>query len=166
VNTDPTGPNIGFPRSLTAMQSADLTAINIVPNADNGFKSGTIEFYQKGVGSFVEKAGQGDGTYYLGKPTVYGAIFSDTWEIYSCNMKKSITRLEVVSNLYLKKLEILRVPGLGTSMSCSGIYDTVYEKVANLTEASLMTPAEMVGYSDTIAIANNALKLKSCPLIY
>jgi hypothetical protein len=161
VDSNPT-----VPPGLASMQAKDLSAINIIPQAGKGFLAGEIKFYQKSASGFTEQNGVSEQVFYLGKPTVYGAVFSDTKDIYDCNLRKSITRLEVVSDLYQRKLDKLKSPESGTSMSCQGIYDQAYEPITRLASASERTPDEIIDYSDKIASANNALKLKSCPLIY
>jgi hypothetical protein len=155
-----------IPPGLAAMQNADLSAINIIPETGKGFAIGEVKFYQKSAGGFTEQKGTSDKAFYLGKPTVYGAVFSDTRDIYACNLRKSVTRLEVVSDLYQRKLDKLKDAASGTSISCRTIYDLAYEPITRLTGASDRTPAELLDYSAKIASANNALKLKSCPLIY
>jgi hypothetical protein len=155
-----------IPSAFASMQNKDLSAINIIPDAGKGFAIGKVIFYQKSGAGFTEQAGTGEDMFYLGKPTVYGAVFSDTRDLYYCNLKKSITRLEVVSDLYQRKLDKLKDAASGASMSCRGIYDQAYEPITRLASASGVEPAVLLDYSTKISSANNALKLKSCPLIY
>lgn len=44
---------------------------------------------------------------YLGKASLYGAIFSENKEMYECNMEKAFTKLELITELYYHRIENL-----------------------------------------------------------
>lgn len=85
------------------MDDRDVTAVNLIPNAENSGNTGSVVFYRKD-GSSLELVGS---SYYVKKESMYAAIFSDTPEIYNCNMQAAFERLRFVSQLYLNRTTLL-----------------------------------------------------------
>ncbi len=75
-------------------------------------KSETINFVyinpdeNKGKISFFDEEWSDDVNYY-GKELMYGAIFSDDYESYKCNVNKALKKLKDTSNIYTERLVIL-----------------------------------------------------------
>lgn len=165
--------NPPLPTALSSMNANDISAINIVPSQGTDF--GTIEFYKKSGSNFAKEF-SAESIYYLGKPTLYGAIFSENREMYNCNMYKAYLRQKIVSELYLAKLETLKASDKITNQACQISYQESQTKIqANiaLLEAVVISRAlaqdqaqAIKTNSDAIAVENNKLKLKSCPMIY
>jgi len=165
-----------MPAALKNMGVKDITAIQIIPDPavvnlpeeDKRFSIGTIKFYQKSGLGFAEQTPKYE-VYYLGKPTVFGAIFSESREMYECNMYKALLRQQVVSQLYILKIDsLLKASTDITNQACLVLYGTAQGYIQALADPTLtLVNAPIIKEnSDKISAANNEFKLKSCPQIY
>ena len=100
------------------------------------------------------------------KPTMYGAVFTDNFESYTCLMNRAYTRLNVISNVYFEKLNTLAPEYEGTS--CEGHYlNNAFLK--SMMQATGEYPPNYGQIGDAVSSiesANTRLQLQSCPLIY
>lgn len=156
--------NPTVPSALSSLKADGLSAINIIPG--EGMEIGKIEFYKKSGNSFAKETPEGD-PYYLGKPAIYGAIFSEGRDFYECNMNKALLRQKIVSELYAMKIETLMASDKITNPACKTAYGSAVEKINNMIPLLDLENAENIKtLSDEISAQNTALKLKSCPMIY
>jgi hypothetical protein len=142
-------------------KTQEVTAINILPDS-SGDNTGIIRFYEQGDlrSTFVE-VGEAN---YLGTPSIHGAIFSNDLEIYECNMKKALLRLNKVSSVYREKVLNLLVTPLADS--CEYSQDSVVSIIENSADLDLNSLDAIDQEIKALKIDNTRLKIYSCPLIY
>ncbi len=86
------------PDALVDYDDIAVSALNITPLAPlnnlNGW--GKITFYRKQGNRFLEE----NQTYYLGRESLIGAIFSQDAGMYLCSMRKALDRMSKVALIY------------------------------------------------------------------
>jgi len=156
--------------ALSKMPDDDVTAIKI--NGD--INSGEITFYKKQGGSWK---GTGEGTsYYLGKESLIGAIFSEykdieTEKVYDCIMKKAFKRLDIVSQIYASRSN--EIKNTVTDTTCAGIHSSANIDLISISDISAAlsqsfpnTLNDIVGKASNLKNLNDNAQSYSCPLIY
>lgn len=146
------------------MKDEDVTALKVGTNGEIG----TIEFFEKEGNIFSAKGT----SYYLKKPSLIGAVFTDDVEMYNCVMNNAFKKLNIVTEIYKKKTEDLQ-SSYGTS-SCA-----TYHTLENIDDISryainIITSREFnLPKLESINLASKALEqqnkqaqLHSCALIY
>ncbi len=151
-----------LPAALKSVSDSSLTAVKVEPI--QGAEIGKLTFYEKS-GSVLVKNPSTD-TYYIGKSSLYGAVFAEDYENYVCNMEKTLARLDVVSQLYQEKLNSL-LDSSDVSDSCKEQYTLALPLISEITQNLELDKAQQL-YDISIQIKekNTALKTKSCPVIY
>ncbi|MFC1723968.1 hypothetical protein ACFL0V_07570 [Nanoarchaeota archaeon] len=99
-------------------------------------------------------------------PVLFGAVFNDDPETYSCLMQRAYIRLNLIASVYLEKLNTL-APEF-ESTSCEGYYLN-NAALKNMIQATDTYPPSYGGVGDGVSslkTANTKLQLQSCPLIY
>jgi hypothetical protein len=185
------------PSSLSKMSGDSLTAV-LVEHSDLGVR--TIHFYGSKNGSFVLN-NPGDSVSFdfissrdelEGLPSLFGAIFSDNLESYDCVMKKAFERLELVSSVYLDKVDNLKnfydaSPGKSLCASSvssarsfiedinskASVCKTLFYSISCPTSARCCSDIELVsgaGNMNDAAVSleekNRKLLFYSCALVY
>jgi hypothetical protein len=166
-NTDPI-----LPASLQNLPAKEVSAVKIIPNSAAPTEIGSAVFYKKSGSGLIQQ----QETFYLGRASLYGAIFAEDSESYICNLKKALIRLGIVSELYQKKLVSLPLnPDLNPV--CIPYYQSTIQPIDDIMdmldpENDLMRNMQLAdaqalyAASNQIVSTNNALKTKSCPVIY
>lgn len=98
------------------------------------------------------ESGKADMVYYLESPLMYAAIFSDS-ELYKCNVKRIMYRLNLVSNLYAEKSKLLDARGCGTGklrdklalLGAEALYLTKSENIQPIKETAKKVDMENSG---------------------
>lgn len=156
------GAMISLPGSLQKMPDSDVTAIKI----DGDAKEGAIDFYQKNGNAWLLKGSSA----YIGKQSLIGAAYSDTLEMYQCNMKNVFSKLNLVTRVYHGKISELINHLSSSQLACSQFYSKAlseFNKISSATSSfskeNMNIIADSAGSLDNI---NNDAKKFSCPLIY
>ncbi len=147
-----------LPPALKSMPDKDVVAIKIEKKDD---ETGNITFYKKQVDRFVEEGN----VPYLGKPSLYGAIFSEDRANYECNMKKALLRLHMATKVYYSVIKTLNS---NQPDVCKNYYNTnLVSEIGRATKDLELGQADTI-YNNAKAIKedNHNLKIYSCPLIY
>jgi hypothetical protein len=111
---------------------------------------------------------------YVGIPSLIGAVYSEDFEHYACNMKKAFIRLRSVNDVYKVRTEMLHSKYLGDKR-CEYYYDSAvtasFEEIAG--EVSLLDfpdtakfLADFSASGTSIKNANSGTIIKTCPRIY
>ena len=85
------------PETLKGMKNRHLTALSVQGNNNYG----TVEFFDFVNGKFESKGT----SFYLGEPSLLGAIFSDSLRNYNCSMGNAFVKLNILSRVYVEKIE-------------------------------------------------------------
>ena len=149
-----------IPENLKKMKNKSVTALKV-----NGDKTkGTLEFFDL-VGDKFVSAGK---SYYIRRPALFGAIFTDNLEIYGCVMKKSFDRLKVVSQVYKKKVNSLFDHYQKNGDSCKEYYSD--ENIQAIIDAASIFSQSNINAIDEAAKnleeQNKQAQLFSCVAIY
>ncbi len=136
-------------------------------------KKGMVSFGTLSGNSFT--FGDPDSQYpYLGLPSLIGAIFSENFGSYECNMKKALLRLRSVNQVYMGRTSELYSSFSG-DMRCEYYYDTevqgsfseINDSIQSLDSGSLTgAMGQIVSAAGDIETMNSNTELKSCPRIY
>lgn len=130
------------------------------------FKYIKVNFAERGkdVGevTFLDNSGKplGSGKFY-GLPLMWGAIFSDDFDVYNCGLGKSLNKIINVGDVYMYKSDFLsRVQG----QACSSFYSAVKMNIAKLVGKDF----EKTGYKSREAIENENIDLagKGCAYVF
>lgn len=157
--TDPLGITISQ-EIISAANSQDISAIKV----NTALKQ--ISFYYFEDEQFILS-----GTArYISTTEIYGAIFSDSFDFYKCNMQKAINRLHAVSSVLQQRANLLFEDNQ-TRTDCLILYDASENGLNTIKETS-----KLIFSNQNINTLNNAINLlqnadysakeKSCPSIY
>ena len=146
-------------------QSMKKSAVSIL-KVDGDEDSGSLNFYNFEGGSFVEK-----GTaYYIRKPALMGAIFSDDIDVYNCVMNNAFRKLGIVSQIYAAKTSDLNDYYLSQSSPCSIPHFQALNEINTIKIQSENTINRDIGAiniaASTLEQKNKNAQLLSCALIY
>ncbi|MAG91433.1 hypothetical protein CMO83_02055 [Candidatus Woesearchaeota archaeon] len=143
------------------MPDLDVTAIKI--NGDD--EKGTIEFFQKDDGLWVSKGNSA----YIGEAALLGAIYSDTKELFECNMQNAYNRLELVTDV-LKDRTIKLRDDTTIRQECIQIYNNALAQINRIEAATSSFDTTSVNNiasaSKDLSLQNKEAQKFSCPLIY
>jgi hypothetical protein len=159
---------IVVPDELQSVNDKDLTAVNIVSSTP--YKTGTLTFYEK-KGSSFQPVGQ---TYILGILSIYGAIFTDDYEMYNCNMKEAFKKMNFVTTIIQNRTNVLyndvaicmdeyylSFMPLQTIAAESSILMSIFPVSSQARVDSLYNAAFV-----ELESSNRNLQLQSCPELY
>lgn len=100
------------------------------------------------------------------KEVVYGAIFSDSRELYMCNIQKALKKLEVVTGVYKERTKYL-LEGLESGDLCSPYYSTEpFQAIIDSLQGSSISVGDIFASADFIKGLNDRTIFASCPEIY
>ncbi len=110
---------------------------------------------------------------YLGLPSLIGAIYSQDFDDYKCNMRKALLRLRAVNDIYLERTKKLYDYYAG-DMQCEFYYDTETTDQFEAIKSALADPGNLqasdissiVSAVDNIKNYNSQANIRSCPRIY
>lgn len=154
---------INFPKALEKMPDSDVTAIKI--NGDS--EKGTIEFLQKEGNSWLSKGT----SFYIGKQSLIGAIYADTFDIYECNMRNVFSRLNLVTKIYAERTKKLTqgAPS-GRQFQCNQFYSNALSQLNSIFTASSDFNKENIDViadsAKSLSSENKNAQVYSCTLIY
>ena len=89
--------------NINIMEDSEVSAVNIVGNSLDSY--GELRFYQKKSDRWSLPKGT---SYYLGRESLYGALFTDDYKSYDCNMRRAFKRMAFVSEIYIKRAAMLQ----------------------------------------------------------
>ncbi len=157
--------NIGLagnsvPPAISKMKDEDVTALKIEGDAEKG----ALEFYQKKGNSWVSLGTSA----YIGKSSLFGAIYTDTLEVYDCNMQNTFGRVKLVTDVYYERTKKLR--DTIQRQECKQIYNNALNQINNIKTLSLNFKPEninnLVSTAKLLSVQNKEAQKFSCPLIY
>ncbi|MBN1503118.1 hypothetical protein JW930_06235 [Candidatus Woesearchaeota archaeon] len=144
----------------------EIAAIKITPEKDKLFFPGgygKVEFYYKQGDSFIL-----DGeSVYLGKASLFGAIYSESKETYECNIKKALARSDIITDILIQRTEVLDAGStcnyLNTITKLHDIKNILANQVA---DSSLGILYDHAFGNNGLKDLNKDLQQLSCPQIY
>ena len=149
---------IDFPQALKNMPDFDVTAVKV----KGDISKGTIDFYQKNAQSWELIATSA----YLGKPSLIGAVYSDSAEAYECNMKNIFSRLNLITKIYSQRTTAL----IAKYERCKDFYNDALNHLGKISTASLEFKKEnldiMAESLKSLSDENINMQVYSCALIY
>lgn len=151
---------IGFPKALEKMPDSDVTAIKF--NGD--IEKGNIEFWQKDGTSWSSKGS----SFYMGKSSLIGAVYTDSLGVYECNMQNVFSRLNLVTKIYTERTNKLLQKVV--NRDCNQFYNNALASLNSIFTASLKFDKQNLdtisGASKLLSDDNKNAQTYSCPLIY
>ena len=139
------------PSALISVPNKDVSAINV------DISSNKITFYKK-KGDIFNPVG--DSTY-LGEPMLLGALFSQDIDDYNCNLKKAFNKLNIVTQVYRKRTEVL------AESRCSSYYHTEpFSSIIINSKSDNINIDEINRNIEEIKMYNKILQSESCPTLY
>ncbi|MEM4267620.1 MAG: hypothetical protein QXK37_02205 [Candidatus Woesearchaeota archaeon] len=106
---------------------------------------------------------------YLGTPFLVGAIFSETYEFYICNVKKAYIRWKMVNEVYWKRTEILQ-KSFAEDRLCEFFYnDNLLDKFKEINRTLRLENPPVEDLKDEISFiedTNDRVENKDCPKVY
>ncbi len=164
---------INIPDNLKNMPDKSVTAVRIpYPVSDEITEddeiTGTVEFYKKEGNSWATNSLQ-DTSPYIGIESLIGAIYSDTVELYNCNMGNTFSRLNLVTLVLKHRSEKLKNSDK-TNENCYEVYASISSDLQQIIDKSLNFNSENVNTilsaASNLEYENKKLEKESCPLIY
>ena len=153
-----------FPKALAKMPDFDVTALKISGDAEKG----TLEFWQKDGISWQSKGNSP----YIGKSSLIGAVYADTFEGYNCNMQSVFSRLNLVTKIYIDRTKKLaqKESSSGRQLQCSQFYSSglvQLNSIFSYSSAFNQQNANAISDSAKLLIGENKnAQIFSCTLIY
>ena len=159
----PIGDGSSVPIDYEKIFDEDVSAIKI--NGD--FQSGTIEFFEKSGTSF-QLTGE---SYYIGENILLGAVFTDDSETYNCVMDNVFEKINIVTQIYKKKVESIKDRYISDNHRCKDHSGTIYnlDNFDEILVASTFTQAnsnKIINAAVKIEAQNKQAQLRSCATIY
>jgi len=157
-------------------RARDISILNIKPEKKYSIilNNGKLEFYK--LDKIPYKKGE---SYYVKDEFILGAIFSENIEDYNCSVIKTFEQYRVLIEIYEKRCgKILEYyEDNYDEAGCSYIFENVLGRLDEIKEdvdeviKGKMDKMEEVydkvyGIFESLENYNNALKIKSCPLVY
>jgi hypothetical protein len=138
--------------------------IKIVPGDAGLFDYGNVTFHTKGYSQSQ------DNTYtqpYITKAGLYGAIFSNSYDFYRCQMTRALTQFEIKRELIQSRM-ILIQNDLPESTCRSTINETLESEIISMQNPVLNSNniTNLYEQSNNLDIKNTYLSLYSCPKLY
>jgi hypothetical protein len=138
--------------------------VKITPAPSGLFEYGNVTFHRKGIGNDKKLP-------YITKAGLYGAVFSDSPEYYSCQMSRVFEQFEVKRTLVesrssLIQAELQKELLEGICQNTLGIINTDILYPMNNPEMNYDNIVLLYDKSKDLDKANVDLKLSSCPTIY
>ncbi|MFO8016837.1 MAG: hypothetical protein R6U32_07080 [Candidatus Woesearchaeota archaeon] len=166
---EPQDPEMPLPSpALEDFADEQVSALYIESLDDNELKeedfdgNAVIHFYRKEEDSLVKKGTWGA----MGKETIYGAIFSDDYELYMCNIQKALKKLEVVTGVYGERASSV-LEGLPDGDPCSPYYtNEPFEGIIESITGDEVRIGNLFEYKKRIEKLNDRTIFASCPAIY
>ena len=157
--------NLGFNlKDYVSLPNNDVTALNVKGNLD----SGEIEFFKK-IGDKFRKT---DTSYYIGKESLLGAIFSDSPEIYACVMDNIFEKIGIVTQIYLGKVNSITQKYIQDNHRCADLQNTAYstENLEQIKDSSQIFSKQnsdkIISAAKNLQRQNKLAQLQSCATIY
>ncbi len=112
-------------------------------------------------------------SYFLGKASLYGAIFSTDKESYNCNMEKAFKRYNILSNLMLNRTKELKSDYPPYNL-CFDNYENAVSNLEIINRTTSLSFNEITEDSieelyaavNSLERTNNYLALRGCPVLY
>lgn len=150
-------------KNFEKMRNVDVTAILIIGDGSKG----EVDFYQKDGIFWALKAKSA----YLGKAPLIGAINTDTFEAYKCNMQNSFSRLDLVTKIYIERTkELEKAAKANGQVQCEQVYKNSLSSLNRISAAvsdfSNANVDDIVDAANSLASENNNAQIYSCTLIY
>lgn len=163
-NMNPTTDFVSTIEKFKNIPDLDVTAIKIKGDSSLG----ETKFYRKKGNTFDAK----EKSYYLTKPGLLGAIYSDSKEDYECGMKNVFSRLVFVNDIYASKLSELIINSkpicVDLFQKAKGqlrhIRDSFEEAISK--EFNMEIFENIINYGQSLISYNKDLQKISCPSIY
>ncbi|HJN56360.1 MAG: hypothetical protein QF436_03165 [Candidatus Woesearchaeota archaeon] len=156
--------NSKLPADYVSIPDDDVTALNVKGNLD----SGTIEFFEKRNDRFVKS----DSSSYIGRETLLGAVFTDKKELYECIMSNIFEKLNIVTQIYMKKTKSIIQSYSTNNPRCYENRDTAYSTndlqiiLDSSSDFSLTNSEKILEAKEVIQQQNKLAQLESCATIY
>lgn len=171
-----------LPAFADKMSDEDVTAIEIIINdacesqTDSVFDGcGNVSFYEKNDDNEFEFKGSYP---YLKKESLLGAVFVDSNDTYSCVMKRALTKLGILTEVYLNRTMALydyyQSPRDVFCDADSSYYFAITRLKSivknstsfNITSVKTIYSQAYTGINNLREINRRRLQPASCPLIY
>lgn len=104
--------------------------------------------------------------YYIGKASLFGAIFSDNKNYYLCQMNRAFNQFKLKRELYYQRIFLLENDLNSVNPECTSVLVLPKSTLNNMKNKSLNDVPEIYRYSLQLKNDNSDLLFKGCPLIY
>lgn len=160
------------PMNLAYMKEDDLSMVIIEPIGPNNKNIegwGKVNFYKKNGSVFSFD----DFSYYIGKASLYGAIYSEDVDSYKCNMNKAMQRLGIVTRVYINRSVAMvdyfsSNPDVDTQNCKSYITNAISEltNIYKVPELNAVGTIDLFNAVSSLETQNRLILRYSCPVIY
>lgn len=125
--------------------------------------SSIVEIKQGDYGDVIfYKEGSQKTSKHLGDELIYGAIFVDDYETYSCLLKKTMNKVEQITSIYSEKSKLLLIKSTGQCLYQE--IKTTLDKQKRF--AQTLNIPEVYKTSQLLVEENRLLDNQDCPLIF
>ncbi|GIU69232.1 MAG: hypothetical protein KatS3mg002_0468 [Candidatus Woesearchaeota archaeon] len=104
--------------------------------------------------------------YYLGKASLFGAIFSDDKKYYTCQMERAFKQFELKRNLHYQRILLLESELASVNPNCVPVLALPKSTLLNMKDKSLSDVQTIYQSALSLKNDNTDLIFKGCPLIY
>lgn len=163
-------PNAGLDKFKD--EQVSVLYLDLLENMDASDFNGKTEMHfwkKKGDTSIIRQSDPVNPFPAIKKETLYGAIFTDDYELYVCNMGKALKKLEVVTEIYKGRVKSI-VDNLDSDDPCIPYYaeDDLQGMINSIVPApgDPIEVGNLFGYMGYVEATNDQTIFASCPEIY
>ncbi len=150
-------------RSVAKLSDKDVTGVYINENDKS------ITYYEKDSDVLTEKSI----SYYIDDATLFAAIYSDNPGSYECNLKKAMLRINKISNMLVKRIDLITksnlLPECESETSSYNQAKTLLTQLKDETKTQVVSKNKiqsLINIKEDLQNINNKLNRKSCPTLY
>jgi len=153
---------ISLPSDFNSVLDDKVTALEVISSSKD------IEFFKKQGTSFVSSGT----SFYLKNDDLLGAIISDTQEIYECVMANVFEKINIITQIYLSKVQKLPIEYQTNGNSrCASLQSTAYSTsnlllIKNSKDFLKSNSINILNAAKDLETQNKEVQLQSCATIY
>lgn len=162
-----------MPDGLKEVSDPIITALVISGSSQNWYNGyGKLSFYKKKGNAFVDdfdEEGAASSYKVLGMQTAYGAVYSDNFQSFRCNMDDAVKRLKLVADIYKERADQLSMDAVDgrISQGCGAFYATAYFNGFNVAPENIAQKTSALYDSINLLVTfNEGAIINSCPRVY
>ena len=132
--------------------------LNIIPGVSS-------DVYAYGNLTFHKSPSTNQGSRYITKAGMLGAVFSDDRDFYECQMDRAIDQFNVKRGLQYTRLKLIQKDLNESNFECISLLASPESSLLSMQTLNLSTVNLLYSYSKSIELSNQDASFKGCPAV-